>query len=388
MPGDVLCLSHLRWGFVYQRPNHLMSRWARERRVFFVEEPVWGASEPRMEVTIVEPNLHVCVPHLVDGTPGDQIEGLQARLLDELVSRERIKDPLLWFYTPMAMGFGDHIRSSITVYDCMDELSHFAGAPAALKDREARLFERADLVFTGGQSLYEAKRGQHPHVHAFPSSVDAAHFGKARAGMEDPADQRAIAHPRFGFFGVVDERLDVELLREAATLRPDYQFVIIGPVVKIDPASLPKLPNIHYLGGKKYDELPAYLANWDVAIMPFARNDATKFISPTKTLEYLAAGKPVVSTSIRDVVRPYGERRLARIADAPEDFCRACDETLAERGTPAEKTFEAAREAYLAQTSWDMTFGRMRALVEEVAHKRDRHSEATEAKEAVPCSTI
>jgi UDP-galactopyranose mutase len=205
-------------------------------------------------------------------------------------------------------------------------------------------------------------------VHAFPSSVDVAHFATARRPLPDPADQAAIAHPRLGFFGVVDERMDLELLAAVADARPDWQLVIVGPVVKIDPASLPRRPNLHFLGGKLYTELPTYLANWDVALMPFARNESTRFISPTKTPEYLAAGKPVVSTSIRDVVRPYGDLGLVRIADTPEDFVRACEAAL----TEDRATWLPRVDSHLATMSWDNTWAGMKALLDAAS---GRHTE-------------
>ncbi len=242
----------------------------------------------------------------------------------------------------------------------MDELSAFAGAPAALAEHTGELLRRADLVFTGGQSLHEAKRALHPNVHLFPSSVDVAHFGRARGHLAEPEDQASILRPRIGFFGVIDERLDIELIRAVARLRPSLQIVLVGPVVKIDPATLPRARNIHDLGKKAYEELPSYLAGWDVAILPFARNESTRFISPTKTPEYLAGGKPVVSTSIRDVVRPYAELGLARIADDPADFLAAIDTCLAER----RRGVSARTDAFLAQSSWDTTWARMERLLD------------------------
>jgi glycosyltransferase involved in cell wall biosynthesis len=245
------------------------------------------------------------------------------------------------------------------VYDCMDELSCFAGAPTKLRELERELFARADVVFTGGQSLYEAKKSQHRNVHAFPSSVDAAHFGAARGPLADPEDQAALPHPRLGFFGVVDERMDLELVAALADARPSYQIVILGPVVKIDPESLPRRPNLHWLGKKDYRELPAYLAGWDAAIMPFARNEATRFISPTKTLEYLAAGKTVVSTAITDVVKPYGDRGLVEIADRA-GFPAAVDRALGEQRLG----WRAAADAFVASTSWDSTWAKMNEIVD------------------------
>lgn len=357
---DLLCLSHLRWDFVYQRPQHLLSRCARDRRVFFVEEPILDDGPPRLEVTPRDGGVWVAVPRLPHGTPAEQAEQAQRALLDELLGSHAIRSYVLWVYSPMALGFADHLRPAATVYDCMDELANFLGAPPALRERERELFRRADLVFTGGHSLYEAKREQHHAVHAFPSSIDAAHFGQARAPQGDPPDQAGIPRPRLGFFGVIDERLDIELLDGAAALRPDWQFVMIGPVVKIDPARLPRRPNIHWLGQKSYKELPAYIAGWDLAIMPFARNDATRFISPTKTPEYLAAGRPVVSTSIRDVVRPYGDNGLVAIADTPEEFVVAAEGELARADRDR---WQRRVDAFLAGDSWDSTWDRMHDLI-------------------------
>jgi UDP-galactopyranose mutase len=218
------------------------------------------------------------------------------------------------------------------------------------------------VVFTGGPSLFETKRAQHSNVHLFPSSIDTAHFGKARLPQDDPADQAGIPHPRLGFFGVIDERMDLALLAGIARLRPDWHLALIGPVVKIEPQTLPQGPNIHYLGQKAYEQLPVYLAGWDVALMPFARNEATRFISPTKTPEYLAGGKPVVSTSIRDVVRPYGEQGLVRVADTPEDTVAAIEETLAL--PPAERAAWLARvDGFLKDHSWNRTWAEMDRLI-------------------------
>lgn len=359
---DVVCLSHLRWDFVFQRPQQLMSRCARERRVFFVEEPVFEGSKTELKMRQSSQGMHIAVPFLPTGLTEEKAAAQHKKLLADLFAQHTMGKFALWYYTPMAVNWADLPTPLATVYDCMDELSAFQGASPALIQCEQELFRRADLVFTGGQSLYEAKQTWHPHVYAFPSSVDVPHFAQARQGLPDPDDQKSIAHPRLGFFGVVDERFDLELLRETAALRPDWQWVIIGPVVKIDQASLPQAANIHYLGGKGYDALPAYLAHWDVALLLFARTEATRFISPTKTPEYLAAGKPVVSTSIRDVVRPYGNQHLVRIADTPTEFVAACEAALTEDNT----TRQAQADSFVSHISWDKTWRQMSDLLEAV----------------------
>ncbi len=378
--ADVLCLSHLRYGFVFQRPNHLMTRCARERRVFFLEEPTYGEGPARLEVQEVERDLTVVTPVLPSRARPSESARLHRELVDSMVDVYEIVDPVLWFYTPMMLPLVSHLPRSLVVYDCMDELSGFAGAPPELAEREAALFGVADLVFTGGHSLYAAKRERHPRVHAFPSSVDASHFRRARGKAHPtPPDQADIGGPRIGFFGVVDERMDLELLARVATERPNYQLIMLGPVVKIDPASLPRLPNIHWLGAKPYERLPAYLHGWDVAMMPFALNDATRFISPTKTLEYLAAGKPVVSTAIRDVVTPYGEQGLVRIADRGT-FAAAIDRALTDDVVAHEKRADRV----LAATSWERTWSAMSEHMESAASL----GRAADLEEVAPCSTI
>jgi UDP-galactopyranose mutase len=312
--------------------------------------------------------VHVVVPHLPPGLSPAAVNSELHRLLRELLTHSRIDHPVIWYYTPMALAFAREIPSSAIVFDCMDELSAFHGAPRAILDLETELIGRADLVFTGGQSLYEAKRERHPRVFAFPSSVDVAHFGQARTPQADPADQAAIPHPRLGFFGVIDERMDLPLVDAVAEARPQWQMVFLGPIAKIDPSALPRRANVHYLGMKTYEQLPAYLAGWDVALLPFAKNDATRFISPTKTPEYLAAGCPVVSTSVRDVVRPYGDQGMVEIADDPQAFVAAVERVL----TPQPRAWRQKIDSYLSEMSWDRTWSGMRRLIDEVAGRRGR----------------
>jgi glycosyltransferase involved in cell wall biosynthesis len=358
---DLVCLSHLRWNFVFQRPQHLMTRAARDRRVFFVEEPVFDApvGEPSVEIRQPHPNLHVVVPHLAAGSSEHACITAQQDTVDELLRTFDVTDYVLWYWTPMSLRFTQHLSPTAVVFDCMDELSGFVGAPAALKELERELMARAHVMFTGGISLFEAKRPLHANVHPFPSSVDAAHFAKARRITTEPDDQRSIPGPRIGFFGVIDERMDIDLVAAVADRRPEWQLVLLGPTCKIDPASLPQRSNIHYLGMKSYQQLPEYLAGWDVAMLPFARNDATRFISPTKTPEYLAAGCPVVSTSIRDVVRPYADLGLVHVADDPDGYVTAIETAM----TEDRFTRQAKVEACLAGNSWDATWSRMDSLI-------------------------
>jgi len=337
-----------------------MTRFARERRVFFFEEPIFDSSKPALELTETQ-GVVVAVPHLPERLDRLAVRLSVRQLLSEFLIAHHVGRAIFWYYTPMALEFSRELPNAGIVFDCMDELSAFAGAPPALSALEQELLARATIVFTGGQSLFEAKREKHSNVHAFPSSVDVAHFARARQRHDDPDDQARIPHPRLGFFGVVDERMDLDLLAGVARQRHDWHHIIIGPCVKIDPTTLPQGPNIHYLGMKQYDDLPRYLSGWDVATLPFARNASTRFISPTKTPEYLAAGRPVVSTSIRDVVRPYGDLGLAQIADTPSAFVSAVETVLQRERAPWLRTVDD----FLAELSWDRTWRGMRRLMNE-----------------------
>jgi UDP-galactopyranose mutase len=366
--ATLLCFSHLRWNFVFQRPQHLMTRFAREMQVIYWEEPVdIGPKETAfLQVREAEDaaNVRVIVPHLPQGMPEDAREAALKRLLDAHVAS--IRGPLIaWYYTPMMLPFSRHLDADVVVFDAMDELSKFKFAPAKLLELEQEVIDRADVVFTGGTSLFEAKKDRHANVHCFPSSVDRAHFCKARAHLFDPADQEDLPRPRLGFYGVLDERFDIDLLDAVAKMRPDWSFVMVGPVVKIAPEDLPKRSNIHYLGGKTYDQLPAYLSGWDVALMPFAMNESTQFISPTKTPEYLAGGKPVVSTPIRDVVRTYGHLEGVKIASTPNEFVAACEEALELSHNP-ESGWLAEADLMLSAASWNTTQARMMGLISDV----------------------
>ena len=377
--NDLICFSHLRWNFVYQRPQHLMSRFAQRWRVWYVEEPVWSDT-PGLSIRSVNERLLVVVPQLPHGTGPNEAVEWQRTMLDQLLNEQHIRHFTLWYYTPMALAFSDHLRPQLTVYDCMDELSAFLSAPPMIIEQERRLMSRSDVVFTGGYSLYEAKKKRHSQVFAFPSCIDFDHFAQARprrgiriggpAGLAksgeirsgvsqpclpNPADQRAIAEPRIGYSGVIDERMNLSLIDQLAQHRPDWQFVFLGPVVKINPDDLPRRPNLHYLGMKTYDELPAYFSHWQAAIMPFAMNEATQFISPTKTPEYLAAGLPVVSTPIRDVVRTYGGWERVVIADSVSAFQTGLSRVMEN----LKDSDQPELDQFLREQSWDNMWTKM-----------------------------
>jgi UDP-galactopyranose mutase len=365
----IVTFSHLRWDFVYQRPQHLLSRLASRHRVIFVEEPIPGAAAAEWQFDRPHPNVLVCRPHSPSPAPGfhDEQAPTLRRLLRQLIEQEHLEEHIAWFYTPMALSLADSLDPLAIVYDCMDELSAFKFAPPQLIEREKALLESADIVFTGGPSLYRAKKDRHPNVHCFPSSVDAGHFAAAANGMTEADDQAALPHPRLGFFGVIDERFDIPAVNLMADAHPEWQIVLVGPVVKIDPAMLPRRPNIHYYGQRTYRQLPSYLKGWDVCLLPFARNESTRFISPTKTLEYMAAGRMIASTPITDVAEPYGD--IVYLGETPEEFVAACEQALA--ASPEERADRQQKmKRVLSRTSWDATASAMQALIAEAIAAR------------------
>lgn len=348
----LICFSHLRWNFVLQRPQHLMQQFAGHHAVTFWEEPTFEPVQaPTLQVNLcAKTGVTVAVPVLPPGRGGAYEQAALKTLLTAYVADE--PGPWIrWYYTPIMLAFSRELESACTVYDCMDELSNFRFAPPELALREAELLRTADVVFTGGYSLYEAKRHRHANIHAFPSSIDYAHFLNA-ADATEPDDQASLPSPKLGFYGVIDERMDLSLIAELADARPDWQLIMIGPVVKIADADLPRRSNIHYLGQKDYAQLPAYLSGWQAALMPFAINDSTRFISPTKTPEYLAAGRPVVSTPIKDVERHYGALSGVQIAHTTQDFIEACEQAL---DLDAWGDWHKAVEEQLATQSWRAT---------------------------------
>ncbi|WP_426485243.1 glycosyltransferase [Flavobacterium sp. 2] len=346
---DMIVFCHLRWQFVYQRPQHIISRMATTMKVLLIEEP-WHKPENQNlgSLMIVNENLHVLQPNVTS------IEAI-AGIIPSYVKNNNI--PVGWFYSASFCPLLETLEFDTIVYDCMDELSLFKGAPAHLIDQEKYLMASADIIFTGGKSLYESKKQFHSDVYCFPSSVDEEHFAKARNGISIPSDIGDVKAPIVGYYGVIDERIDLNLLRETAESLPEVSFVMIGPLAKIEDQDLPKASNIHYLGMKTYDELPSYLKAFDIAMMPFALNDATKFISPTKTLEYMAAGKSIISTKIVDVVRDYSD--CVSLIETTSDFTEAITSLLNESSQQTNTEYQDI----LKNTCWDSTAEKMKAIL-------------------------
>lgn len=375
MPSAIIVFSHLRWDFVFQRPQHLLSRLAQHHPVFFIEEPIFDENESFLKTYTPAPNINVCQPHTPVNMPGfhdDHLPYLQ-KMMRQIVRDH--EEHIAWFYTPMALPLLQEMHPSLVVYDCMDELSSFMNPPKQLLQRESGLLKTADIVFTGGPSLHRSKRDRHPNVHCFPGSVDASHFLPALDRANSHVAHRDIPGPRLGFYGVIDERFDADLIAKVADAHTQWQLVLVGPVVKIDPATLPQRPNIHYLGAQPYEALPQFLAGWDVCLLPFALNEATRYYNPAKTLEYMAAELPIVSTPVADVADVCGDI-VAIAADAPS-FVAACEAALLARPEEHAARIEKMR-AVVASTSWDATAASMRILMKSTPRRSAEDAPALE----------
>ncbi len=367
-PFSIVVHSHLGWDWVWQRPQQFHSRLSQRHRVLFVEGPVPrpGLAAARSSIREVAdyPNLLVVQMEMPAErwSDGDWVDKERRRLLQSILSGPLGSDfanPVQWFYDPMAVtAFAGHLNESAIVYDCMDQLSQFRDAPAELVRRERELLALADVVFAGGPKIWKEKRQQNANCYSFGCGVDAAHFGKAAAAATIvPADIAALPGPVYGYIGVVDERIDYELVAALADDNAAGSVVMIGPSIKVDPASFPQRPNLHWLGGRDYGQLPAYAKGFDVCLMPFALNEATEFINPTKALEYMATGRPIVSTAIEDVVLQFED--VVKIARSREEFLARC-----RRAAASPNPLAVRRGLHLAgRNSWESIVAQLEAHV-------------------------
>jgi glycosyltransferase involved in cell wall biosynthesis len=331
----IIVHSHLCWDWVWQRPQQFLSRLSQRHKILFVEtigpDPELAMPHVRFRTVAEYPNITVLRLQFPSWSWGDgaYVDAERFRIVSSFVSggplAGQFENPVQWFYDPMAVtAFGGKMGEILTVYDCMDELSKFRFAPAEIHSREAELLATADVVFTGGRKLYESKSRFHDNCHFYGCGVDCAHFGSARNGRtQTPHEIRSLPRPVLGYFGVIDERLDYDLIAALADANRNQSVVMVGPVMKVDPAALPQRPNIHWLGQRSYADLPAICKGFDVCLMPFALNEATEFINPTKTLEYMATGRPIVSTAVPDVVRNFSD--VVSVAQSIEDFVGRCE---------------------------------------------------------------
>jgi len=360
MKKPVIVFSNMRWNSLLQRPHHIMSRLAARRDVLFIEEPLRHHGTTQLEVLPVSPRLSVVRPRLpLDGGIGSWPLGELEPALVRLLEARGWSTFTAWLDTPMAVRLARALGARTIVYDCVSELSALRFAPAELRERERELFQCADVVFTAGPSLHRVKRDAHQAVHCFPSSVDMSHFAGA-IGLPEAREQEEIPRPRLGYFGAIDGRLDFEILRRLAEARPEWQIILVGPVMRIDEALLPRAANLHFMGPRSYEDLPAFLAGWDVCLLPFSINATTRFLSPAQTLEYMAADRPIVSTPVTDVVEPYGD--IVYLGKGPSGFLEACDRALHDSDSNR-SIRRALASQVLRHSSWDETVNRMDGIL-------------------------
>lgn len=369
-PPPIVALSHLSWHWVWQRPQQFLSRFARRHRVLFVETYCADVERTRTDLHVADghPNVTVLQLHLPSArwSDGKFIDAERRRALQAVLAgslRGRFEAPLLWFYDPMAVvAFAGHLDECAIVYDCMDELSQFRGAPPELVERERQLLARADVVFCGGQKMRQKRLPLNANTHFFGTGVDCEHFGTALSDdlLLAPEIAALGGAPVLGYFGVIDERIDYELLATLADARRDWHIVMVGPTAKVNAADFPRRPNLHWIGPRKYAELPALTKGFSVALMPFALNAATEYINPTKALEYMAAGRPIVSTDLDEVRMNFGS--IARIARSHKEFVRLCEREVAKPSRAA-----IARGLKLArQNTWEAIVAQMERHIADV----------------------
>ena len=357
--SDLLVFSHHRWDQLFHRPQHLFTRYAKYRRVFFVESPIFGMTEiPRLFLKETTENVLTVVPHLPHEFGPMQMETLLADLVDELIYEEELIDFTVWYDSPKAWAYTQHLTPEAVIYDCDQD-----------HDDDKDLMARANIVFASSPSLCEKKEQEHSNVHSCPSAINHPHFKQARLKLTAPDDQINIPHPRIGFYGNVDEKLNTHLISEMAKLRPDFHFIILGPCS--NSKQLPKAPNIHYLGQKDYYSLPLYLAGWDCTMMPYHTDESTQYMYPAKILEFIAAGKPVVSTMLKDIVNPYVTRRLIHVAEDSIAFIQAIEAAMEDKKNPE---WIDRVDHFLKDHSWDQTFSRMAKIEEDLLKNRHQIS--------------
>jgi glycosyltransferase involved in cell wall biosynthesis len=370
----IIVHSHLRWDWVWQRPQQFLSRFAQRHRVLFCEgptvhdeqggdarfEPFYTLRrEPKFaNVTVMQTHFPAARFHEAQWVDAERRRLLCRALETEL--QGRYERAVQWFYDPMAAPiFIDALCEIAVVYDCMDQLCQFKNAPPELCAREKVLLQAADVVFTGGRKMWEDKSRFNPNTHFYGCGVDVAHFGAAReASTPLPADIVDKRGKVLGYFGVVDERLDYELIARLADADPAWNVCVIGPACKVDPADFPQRPNLCWMGGREYSQLPAYAKAFDVCLMPFALNEATEYINPTKALEYMATGTPIVSSAVPDVVSNFSE--VVAVADSHDEFIAACRRALEAPNT--ERLQQGLQMA--AANTWEAIVAKMEKHIE------------------------
>jgi UDP-galactopyranose mutase len=356
---DLICFSCVPWDFIYHRPQHLMTRFAKHFRVIYVEPPAYGEGHPSYELSYPKENIISVKLRLPAGLPEEQAANVQQEKLAQFLNDLQVKHYVFWYYSPVALTFTNAFQPVLKVYDCMTEFP-YAQDGIDVRALEDSLLRQADFVFTAGPSLHETRRSFNQNTYCLPGSVDIDHFYGARYYHADPAEQAKIPHPRIGFAGVIDDRIDFTLLKAVALRKPEWHLVLLGPIVGLKKSDLPELSNLHFIEKKSYEELPGYISGWNITMLPFAHTDATRFINPLQATEFLAAGKPVIAAPVIDIIRTYGNRGLIQIAGTPEEFVRVANTHFTSRDKTEWNDHVAE---FLSLNSWDKTWQRMMDMI-------------------------
>jgi glycosyltransferase involved in cell wall biosynthesis len=372
----IIVHCHLRWEGVWQRPQQFLSRLSKRHRVLFVESPILKESseEPTWELLAVPeyPNVTVMRTYFPASRfqEGAWVDAKRAEFLKEALNgplEGEFTRPVQWFYDPMAApAHMNQFNECAIVYDCMDELSQFRFAPPEIISRERQLLAHADVVFAGGRKMRDSKARFNPNAHFYGCGVDVKHFSRARMPQTEVPSEIRLGEGQLvlGYFGVVDERLDYELIAKLAEANPTWHIVMIGPTCKVDPNTLPQAPNIHWLGRREYSQLPEYTKGFDVCLMPFALNEATEYINPTKALEYMATGRPIVSSAVPDVVSNFSS--VVKVAQSHDEFVEYCrQESLEPDEAAVQRGIRMAEE-----NQWEIIVEKLGGHIEDVLNSR------------------
>ncbi|RYD58215.1 MAG: glycosyltransferase family 1 protein [Sphingobacteriales bacterium] len=328
LPSNIICFSPIRWNQKDQRPQQIMRRLSQYSMVHFIEEPVYDATEAYLSHTVVAEHIHVFTPHLPGGISEEKCQTLQRALLDQFMRDCNFADYTFWYATPVAFAYSKHYCPSVIVYDCLEDIWSLKLPAEKLHDLEQQLLDRADLVFTSSHTQYWNKKDRNNNVHLLPATIDRAHFDCARGKVSEAEEQEHIPYPRLGYMGIVDDRLDTQLLADIADTRPDWHIVLVGPTAKMNAAQLPQRANIHYLGNKPYADLPSYLTGWTAAIMPIQEKSHMTSGLSFKTAECLAAGLPVIATPVKAIAAQYEKENLVMKANSAAEFVAATEAIL------------------------------------------------------------
>ena len=369
----LVVFSSQRWHFAWQRTQQLLTRLASNYRITVVEPPLTTHRDAYLECTPVAHGITLAVPHTrcdPGGFHADQFP-VTARLLAQFMREHAIVAPLVWLDTPAALPLVQALAPRAVVYDCHDDAAAHGGDDG-LRHLEEQLMRVADVVIAGGPSLYESHRARHANVHCIANAVAAAHFAppspsaKSIEAVSARAIHAAIPNPRLGFFGVIDERIDLELLARVADLRPDWQIVMAGPLRGVTPAALPQRGNLMWLGAQTYAILPHLQAHWDLCLLPFKVDACAHHAAPIEALEFLAGQKSVVATPVHDVAALHGH--IVRLAHGAHAFVEACRTAMCERG-PLRRQRRIDALISVHSSTWERAADRVHKLLVEFAHE-------------------